>query len=85
MPSSFRQSQLTIMSDTHQQWQRLADNITLLGAIDDVPSRPLVNDVDDVPAQDGGLSLRREAQLADDFAFIAASTDASSKIAAVCI
>ena len=65
--------------------QRLADNITLLGAIDDVPSEPTESVLPSVPSQDAGLCPKREQQLADDFAFLAASTDDSSKIAAVCI
>lgn len=62
--------------------KRLAENIALLEAIEQLPGRPQECVL---PAEDESrqLTVERESQLADDFAFLAATTDDKNKIMGV--
>lgn len=65
--------------------QRLRDNIALLGAINRFPIEPREFDAHDVSSAGDGISSAQEKHLADQFAFLAAYNDDTTKIAAVCI
>ncbi len=69
----------------HATRQRLVENITLLWTLDEIPEEPKNNVLlrgDDRTRQ---LTLERERQLADSFAFISASTDNMLRVMAVSI
>ncbi|KAL9032833.1 MAG: hypothetical protein Q9180_006283, partial [Flavoplaca navasiana] len=65
--------------------KRLVENITLLWAICEVPNVPKENELRGSQDEHRRLSLDREKQLVDSFAFIAASTDDPLRVMAVCI
>ncbi|KAL8884892.1 MAG: hypothetical protein Q9215_007151 [Flavoplaca cf. flavocitrina] len=65
--------------------KRLVENITLLWAMCEVPNMPKENELSGSQDEHRRLSLNREKQLVDSFAFIAASTDDPLRIMAVCI
>lgn len=65
--------------------KRLVENITLLWALCEVPNLPKENELRGSQDERRKLSLDREKQLVDSFAFIAASTEDPLRVMAVCI
>lgn len=65
--------------------QRLSENVVLLGAINQFPIKPTEIAVQDIPAEEGGLSSQLERHFADQLAYLAATNDDSTKVVAVCI
>ena len=65
--------------------KRLAENITLLWTLCEVPGRPHENETRRGDDEGRQLPWDRERQLVDSFAFISASTDDSFPVTAVCI
>ena len=73
------------LSCNHVNRQRLVENITLLWTLNEIPEQPKDNILiceDDRIRQ---LTLERERQLADSFAFISALTDNMLHVMAVAI
>ncbi len=73
------------LSSGQEIQKRLVENITLLWALCEVPSLPKENELHGSHDERRRLSLDREKQLVDSFAFIAASTEDSLRVMAVCI
>lgn len=73
------------LSSGQEFQKRLVENVTLLWALREIPEISKENNL----RQDGSgrrqLPLDREKQLVDLFAFIAASTEDSLRVMAVCI
>ncbi|KAL8671387.1 MAG: hypothetical protein Q9168_004119 [Polycauliona sp. 1 TL-2023] len=65
--------------------KRLVENITLLWAMCEVPDHPKENELHGSGDEGRTLSLDREKQLVDSFAFLSASTDNMHRVMAVCI
>ena len=65
--------------------QRLVENITLLWTLNEVPEQPKDNVSGLEDDESRKLTLERERQLADSFAFISASTDDMHRVMAVSI
>lgn len=65
--------------------KRLVENITLLWALCETPDQPKENEIRGSYDDGRQLSLDRERQLVDSFAFISASTDNMLRVMAICI
>ncbi|KAL8724139.1 MAG: hypothetical protein Q9166_008112 [cf. Caloplaca sp. 2 TL-2023] len=63
----------------------LVENITLLWALCETPDQPKENEIRGSYDEGRQLSLDRERQLVDSFAFISASTDNMLRVMAICI
>ena len=73
------------LSSSQRIQKRLVENITLLWAICEVPDLPKENVLRESSDKRRQLSLEREKQLVDYFAFISATTNDPLRIMAVCI
>jgi hypothetical protein len=60
-------------------------NITVLWSIKDIVERPKENDLLEVEADLGQLSIEREKQLVDHLAFLAGTEEDCRKVKAVCV
>lgn len=69
----------------HATRQRLVENITLLWTLNEIPEQPKDNISRREEDETRQLTLERERQLADSFAFISASTDNMLCVMAVSI
>ena len=78
-------SQIAGLSSSQRIQKRLAENITLLWAMCEVPDLPKENKLRESYDKRRQLSLDREKQLVDYFAFISATTNDPLRIMAVCI
>lgn len=65
--------------------QRMIENVIMLWTLNEVPERPKENVIDCGTDETRQLTLERERQLADNFAFISASTDDMLRVMAVCV
>ncbi len=72
-------------SFNHLSRQRLVENITLLWTLNEIPEQPKDNIFRCEEDGTRQLTLERERQLADSFAFISASTDNMLRVMAVSI
>lgn len=72
-------------SSHHATRQRLVEDITLLWTLNEVPEPPKENSSRREDDETRQLTLERERQLADSFAFISASTDDMLRVMAVSI
>lgn len=64
--------------------RRTIQNATVLWSLTDLPERPTENQISS-DVRTGTLSIKRERQLAEDFAFIACTRDVSEEVIAVCV
>lgn len=75
------------LSIVHTTQKRLVENITLLWTLTETPERPkdniLSNNLSGCHDKARQLTLERERQLAESFAFISASTDDMLRVMAV--
>ena len=74
-----------MLSSGQTTQKRLVENITFLWTLNEVPEPPKENHLSCMSDETHQLSLERERQLADSFAFIAASTDDMLRVKAVCV
>ncbi len=65
--------------------QRLIDTITLLWTLNEIPDIPRINPLPDDFDATRQLTIERETDIADNFAFLSATTDDMHKVMAVCI
>jgi hypothetical protein len=65
--------------------KRLMQNITVLWSIKDIVERPKENDLLEVEADLGQLSIEREKQLVDHLAFLAGTEEDCRNVKAVCV
>lgn len=80
-----RSSRIAGLSAGQKIQKRLVENITLLWAMCEIPDLPKENKLHSSHDERRQLSLDREQQLVDNFAFISASTDNMLRVMAVCI
>ena len=73
------------LSCSHTARRHLIETITLLWTLTEVPEQPKENKLDCINDKAKQLTVERERQLADSFAFISASTDDMLRVMAVCI
>ncbi|KAL8800743.1 MAG: hypothetical protein Q9182_004948 [Xanthomendoza sp. 2 TL-2023] len=79
------QSPMAGLSSDQKIQKRLVENITLLWALCENPDQPKENEIRGSYDDGRQLSLDRERQLVDSFAFISASTDNMLRVMAICI
>lgn len=65
--------------------QCLIENITLLWTVNEVPGYPETHVMDRTNNDGRHLTLKRERQLAENFAFLSASTDNMLRVMALCV
>ena len=73
------------LSSVQKVQKRLVENVTLLWALCEVPDLPKENKLNGSDDRRRRLSLHRERQLVDSFAFLSAATDNMYRVMAVCI
>ena len=75
----------TIKSHNDSIKRRLVENVTMLWTLNDLPEQPKDNTVGRESDETRQLPPERERQLAENFAFISASTDNMRRVMAVCV
>ncbi|KAL8658085.1 MAG: hypothetical protein Q9226_001289 [Calogaya cf. arnoldii] len=80
-----RSSKIVGPSSGQEIRKRIVENVTLMRAMCEIPTLPKENELRQDYDERRRLSIDRERQLVDVFAFIAASTDNSLRVMAVCI
>lgn len=74
-----------IKSNNNSIKRRLVENVTMLWTLNDLPEQPKDNTVGRESDETRQLPPERERQLAENFAFISASTDNMRRVMAVCV